>query len=366
MRRWLLLATLLTACAGPNRGATYLRDFDAAQAAESAGHFADASARYDEAARGALVPRDRDHARYLAARALARSGDLAGAAERLRAIADAKPPLEDSAEAANAIAEMQIDRGDEDGWPALLDVTRRFPSSGVARPALRHYLAHEDDAHGARATLDEAQRLAPSFDGTELAETIHYEIALHYAAVGDDARARDALIDCATRWPYPRGAFWDDSLFRASLLDEKLGHVDLAIADLERMLLQREPSLFTGSYERPRYEPAMVRLCALYRDRVHDAARARECFHRLYTDFTTSELRDDALWEEARLYRESGDAGAACARLATLVHDFPDSRFVPCALAECSSIPRPAAKGAPAECHDYIATVRLGAADGTP
>jgi tetratricopeptide (TPR) repeat protein len=359
----LLLAALVTGCAGPDRGDAYLRDFDAAQAAESAGRFADASARYDQAARGALVPRDRDHAVYLAARALARAGDRADAAERLRAIADATPPREDSAEAANALAEMQIDRGGDDGWTALLDVARRFPSSGVARPALRHYLAHEDEAHGAAATLDEAVRLAPSFAGTELDETVHYEIALHYAAVGDDARARDALLACATRWPYPRGAFWDDSLYRASLLDEKLGHVDAAIADLERMLLQREPSFLTGTYERPKYEPAMVRLCALYRDRLRDPARSRECFHRLYTDFTTSELRDDALWEEARLYREGGDGPTACARLGTLVRDFPDSRFVPCALSECSSIPRPAAKGAPAECHGYIAGVRLGRQD---
>jgi tetratricopeptide (TPR) repeat protein len=354
------MGALVAACSAPNRGEVYVRAFAAGEAAESAGRFADASARYDEAAGGANVPRDRDHARYLAARALERSGNFADAATRLRAIALASPPLEDSAEAANAIADMEISRGDDAGWPALLEVATRFPSDGVSRRALRRYVAHEDDVHGARASLDELAKLTPSLDRTELGETVAYEIALHHAALGEDAAARDAFLAVATKWPYPHGAFWDDSLFRASVLDEKLGHVDAAMADLERMLAERESSFFTGTYERPRYEPAMVRLCALARDALHDRARARACFDRLYAAFTTSELRDDALWEESRLFRDDDDPNDACAKLGTLAHDFPDSRYVPCADAECPSIPHASKSGAPTECHAYIATFRLG------
>jgi tetratricopeptide (TPR) repeat protein len=366
----------VVACSAPNRGDVYVRAFAAAEAAESAGRFADAAARYDEAGSGAKVVRDRDHARYLAARNLARSGNYADAAARLRAIALASPPLEDSAEAANAIADMEITHGDGEsarsadrstsadvGWSALLDVATRFPSDGVSRRALRRYVAHEDDAHGAQASLDELTRLTPSLDRTELGETVAYEIALHKAVLGDDAGARDAFLAVAAKWPYPHGAFWDDSLFRASVLDQKLGRIDAAIADLERMLAERESSFFTGTYERPRYEPAMVRLCALARDALHDRPRARACFDRLYTDFTTSELRDDALWEESRLSRDDGDTNGACAKLATLAHDFPDSRYVPCAAAECPSIARPSKSGSPTECHAYIARFRLGAAD---
>jgi tetratricopeptide (TPR) repeat protein len=349
------------ACSAPTRGEVYVRAFAAAEAAESAGRFADASARYDEAAGGARIARDRDHARYLAARNLARSGNRADAATRLRAIALAVPRVEDSAEAANALADMEIARGDADGWAALLDVAKRYPSDGVSRRALRRYVAHEDDVHGARASLDELTGIAPSFAGTELAETMAYEIALHHAALGEDAQARDAFLALATQWPYPHGSFWDDSLFRASVLDRKLGRIEAAIADLERMLVERESSWFTGSYERPRYEPAMVRKCALLRDALHDHTRARACVHELYAEFTTSELRDDALWEESRLAREDGDTSAACATASTLVREFPDSRFVPCALAECATLSRPQKSGAPSECHAYVAKIRLGA-----
>ncbi|HEY2512108.1 MAG TPA: hypothetical protein VGI39_14670 [Polyangiaceae bacterium] len=357
----LTLATTL-ACGTPDRGAEYGRAFNAAEAAETAGRFGEAAARYDEAADGAKIPRDGWHARYLAARALARSGDRADAAVRLKVIADASPPVEDSAEAAYAIAEMQIDRGDPTGWTASLGVARRFPSSGIARRALLRTLAHQDETEGPRATLGTLTSLEPALASTELAETVGYETALRLATLGEDARARDAFVAVATHWPYPHGVFWDDSLYRASLLDEKLGRYTEAVTDLTRMLGERESSWLVGSYERPRFEPAMVRLCALYRDHFHDRAMARACFERLYTDFTHSELRDDALWEESRLSRDAGDAAGACRDLSRMVREFPDSRYTACAVAECPPLASELRDaGAPGDCHPYLTRFRLGA-----
>jgi TolA-binding protein len=361
-----LALTSVAACGGPDRGPAYVSAFAAGEAAESAGHFVDAAARYDEAALGARVPRDADHARYLAARALERSGDRASAAARLRTIALASPPLEDSAEAAYAIGELQIERGDAEGWAALLDVVRRFPSDGIARRALRRIVQHDDETVGPGAALARLEPLAATLERTELGETAAYERALHLAVLGEDARARDAFLAVADRWPYPHGSFWDDSLFRASVLDEKLGRYEEATRDLKKMLSERESSMFIGSYERPRYEPAMVRICALYRDRLRDRAKARDCFAHLYTDFPHSELRDDALWEEARLFRDDGDGASACGRLAQLVSEFPSSRYVPCAAAVCPTLALPKGEGgAPATCHPYIARFRLGV-DDTP
>jgi tetratricopeptide (TPR) repeat protein len=306
------------------------------------------------------VKRDGDHARYLAARALASSGDVADAATRLRAIADASPPVEDSAEALNAVCELQLARGDDGAWPCFAEVATRFPSHGVARLALRRAIAHENEARGQEAGLALVERLAPSLADTELAETIVYERARHLEALGRNEEALAAFVAMTKRWGYAQGSFWDDGLYRASLLAEELGRLDEAMAYLTQMLSERTSSWIMGTYERPRYEPAMVRLCALTRDRLHDRPRARECFDRVYRELTTSELRDDALWEEARLFREDGDAASACARLGTLVHDFPDSRFVPCALEACPAIERPSEGGAPRACHPYLAQVRLG------
>ncbi len=147
------------------------------------------------------------------------------------------------------------------------------------------------------------------------------------------------------------------------MLDEKLGRYDDAAALLTQMLSERESSWIVGTYERPRYGPRRwgSGFAPSKRDRLHDRPAARACFDRLYRDFTTSELRDDALWEEARMLREDGDGPAACNRLAALVHDFPASRFVPCASALCTEITRPTKSGAPVACHPYIEQIRLGA-----
>jgi hypothetical protein len=61
-------------------------------------------------------------------------------------------------------------------------------------------------------------------------------------------------------------------------------------------------------------------------------------------------LRDDALWEEAKLARADGDAAQACSLVGTLVEDFPDSRYAPCARNVCPGAP-PAGRGA---CHPYL------------
>jgi outer membrane protein assembly factor BamD (BamD/ComL family) len=98
----------------------------------------------------------------------------------------------------------------------------------------------------------------------------------------------------------------------------------------------------------------MLRLGALYRDALHDHAKAIATFHRLYTDYAHSTKRAEALWEEAHVWRADGDAKTACDRLATMVSQFPDSRYVPCATKECPEVKRPERSGAPAECREYI------------
>ncbi len=189
---------------------------------------------------------------------------------------------------------------------------------------------------------------------TELVQLVTFLDAVHVETLGDDPAARAAYGRIADRWPYPFGSFFDDALWRASLIDERLGLYPLAIDDLERLLRQRETTSIVGSYERAKYVPAMMRVGELYRDRLHDRARARAAFHRLYADFAHSTLRDRALWLEAALWREDGDAGAACNRLGTLVEQFPDSRYVPCAVEQCRGLARPRSSVAPRDCHEYI------------
>jgi hypothetical protein len=115
------------------------------------------------------------------------------------------------------------------------------------------------------------------------------------------------------------------------------------------MLAVREVSTMGGSYERPRFSAAQFRIAVLYRDRLHDPSGARREFHRLYTEHRTSILRDDALWEEAKLWQVDGHTEKACTVVAALTRDFPASRYAPCAHAVCPAIAPTAGR-----CHAYL------------
>jgi outer membrane protein assembly factor BamD (BamD/ComL family) len=351
----LAAVALATIACAPSHGATYPGKFADAQRAETAGRYAEAAAKYDAAAKAATLERDRDYARYLAARMLLRAGNARDGVARLDEVAAASPPNEHSAEAAYQAASARIDNGDADrGWRDMEQVLTRFPDSGIAHSALRRLVVHKDEA-GKKVALEwlEAQAKGPVGSGG-VGELVSFQIAEHLASLESWSGAHDQFLATATRWPYPYGALWDDSLFRASEMDEKTSHPQHAIADLERMLVERETTSLVGSYQRPRMSPALFRIGLIYARDLHDREHARAAFHRLYTEFTTSKLRADALWFEASLWAEEGDAKTQCARLETLASDFPDSRYVPCVVEKCPSV-KPAEKSkAPKTCHPYL------------
>ena len=326
----------------------------AAARAEGAGRFAEAARAYDAASSAGRRAPDRDQARWNAAEMVARDGEVAVAVSRFEAIAS-DATSEHQAEAAYRVAIMRVESGDADrGWLDVEQVPRRFPTHGIAHVAVRRLVQHADEA-GPRAGLEELRALDRDLGSTELAPLLAFLAAEHLEALGDDRGAREAYARIADRWGYPFGAFFDDSLWHASLIDERLGLYQSAIDDLERLLRERETTSIVGSYERPKFVPAMLRVGELYRDRLHDRARARGAFHRLYANFAHSTVRDRALWLEAALWRDDGDARTACDRLGTLIGTFPDSRYVPCAMLECGNLERPRVSVAPRECHEYIA-----------
>jgi tetratricopeptide (TPR) repeat protein len=343
----------LGACA-PNRGDEYTKSLAEARRAHTAGRFADAAAKYDDAAKQAKIPRDAIYMRYEAALARARAGDVARAATELRAIATAKPPNAYSAQAAFKAADLAIDSDAAAGHAELAAIPIEFPDSGVAQVSVVR-LARWDDEHGGPGkAIERLDAMLPKVKGKNVEQTILYERAKRLAVLGKHEEARDAFLDIASRWPYPFGSFFDDSLYRASEMEEKLGRPREAVAHLENLLSHREVSSFMGSYERPRYIPAVLRIAKLYEEKLNDRGKAREALHRLYSEFKTSTLRDDALWREAELWRKDGDNGKMCDRLDTLASDFPDSRYVPCAMEKCPSIKRSSKSKAPKTCHAYL------------
>jgi len=90
------------------------------------------------------------------------------------------------------------------------------------------------------------------------------------------------------------------------------------------------------------------------KDDLHDAKRARALFHAAYARFPDWGERDVALWRESELFAKDGLTGEACATLAALAREFPDSRYVPCVRQRCPGVTPAPGGHAPAECHAYI------------
>jgi tetratricopeptide (TPR) repeat protein len=345
---WLLAAVVGLACA-PSIPPRFQEERAAAERAYAAGRYDEAALHWQRAEGAAERKRDRNEARYRRAASLERAGRHAEA-QRVLSSVDEKSSR--AARAAYDRAIIEIERGNaEKGYAELKATMRRYPASGVAPSALARLTQREEDRGGLSAALAYLEKVEPEYRSTELSERIGYLHAETLERANRIPEARDLYLDVAKRFPYPFGALWDDALWKASLLEEKLGNVPGAIQHLERMLKEMEPSsLGQGSYQRPRYAAARFRIAELYRDKVRDPARAVREFRKVWDDHPTSILRDDAAWQEARLERAEGQPDKACSTLRRLIEAAPDSRYSACAQALCPSVsPPPKSK-----CHAYV------------
>jgi tetratricopeptide (TPR) repeat protein len=347
----LLVALGASACA-PTLPRSYQEARAAGHRAYSAGRYDEAARMYRDAARASSRVHDRDEMLFLEAAAHQRAGRHREARARYEALLAASPTGGRASRAAHEVAELEIAHGDEERGYALLEAAfLRFPTSGPSRHALTRYLKHLDETRGVEAALAYLQARLALLEHKGLGEAARYQMADRLERLGRAAEARDAFVQCARAYPYPHGGLYDDSLMRASLLDEKLGDPRLAIERLREMLGVREPSLMSGSYERTKFSAAQMRIAVLLRDALHDHAAARRELRALFTDHRSSILRDDALWAEARLAAQDGDRSGACEAASLLVRELPDSRFAACASLLCESVP---ALPKPRPCHDYI------------
>jgi TolA-binding protein len=320
-------------------GNTFVRAFAAGDRAYGAGRFAEAAHAYEEAAKVAERDRDKEEALFAAADALHRGGDDDGALRIFDQLAAARPAGERTFYAAFRAARIRIARGQvKEGYAALTKVFTEAPEVGVAHQALRKVVRHVEETEGKAAALQYEVSLYASFEGNRLGEEILYDVSLRKIDIGDANGALDGFLKCADKYPYPGGALFDDALFHASLLHEQLGDAKAAIEDLRRLLAVREQSDFNGTYDRPRMGPAQFRIAELQRDKLSDHAAARASFRRVYDDFPRSLLRPKALYFEAKLAHDDGDANGACAVAKKLLDEFPDTRWARKADDTCTAV----------------------------
>lgn len=349
-RGWRLgvVALVWWASACASRTTAFDRVEAAATRAYSHGRYEEAAELWLAAARQSEVSRDAAEARYRAAASLSRAGRM-DQARRLYAELAAETQ-ERSARSAFDLARLELKQGNElEGYGLLRAAVERFPNSGLAPRALEEYLGWLEDAAGVPAALDYLQRTGPALGHTELAERMLYLRARLLHRSGRLAEAQGAYLLVAARFPYPKGALWDDALWHAAAIEDSRGDYRAAAGHLSRMLRERETPGLHGSLERPRYVAARYRLAILYRDRLRDLAAARRQFQLLAAEHPTSRLRDDALWESALISFELGLSKDACSDLHHLVATAPQSRYVDCAHRLCPDLRESAQP-----CRDYL------------
>lgn len=344
------MTALLGALGGcaPSRGDAYEQAFAAGQRAMHAGRFTEAARHFDEAAGQALRVKDRDEARFLQGRSMERAGRWKEARGAYEQILREDGPR--TARATFEVARLELDHGNADkGRAMLLDAAKRYPEHGLSTSAVKELARQAEDKGAEEGRLSWLRANANTFKGTSLEQLFEYEIALSLERLNRDTEARDAFVESAERHPYPFGPYTDDALWHAALIEEDAGRHQEAIELLRRLLSPREVSTQMGSYERPRFSAAQMKIAEIYRDGLKDNDAALREFRRLYNGHPTSVLRDDAMWAEAAILRGQNKAEEACDVAKRLARELPESRFARCVTAFCPSEP-PAKQ----PCPDYV------------
>jgi len=328
-----LLAVAVLGC-GPAHGDAWINTMAAAKRAYSAGRYSEAAKAFATAATSAKRLKDRDEALFMQARMLRRMGNDEGAIAVYKKLIASSPRGPRHGRAAFEIAGLTIEHVDATrGWQMLQQAIEEFPDHGAARGAIRKLVAHLDETNR-KALAELLNRWLTKLRGSDSEQRVKYELARLAARRGDKKKALQLMLRAAREHPYPKGNLTDDALWRASLYAEELGEAARAIAILQELLATREVAQ-GGSYERPRFPQAQMRIAQLYRDRLGDMARARREFRRTYTLHSTSILADDAMWQEALMALRMRDSEGACGIVRELPSRFPRSRYRRCVREIC-------------------------------
>lgn len=288
------------------------------------GRFDEARAAYANAAEHAERRVDRDEALYREAKTLQRLGRDAEALPLLDQLAVEEPPSRRTGRSLYDAGRIRLRMHDDaNALRNFQAVVLRFPDHGISSRALVRVLEMMPDGPVRDAWLNEALSRVGTHDiGDDILST-QATLALEH---GDRARARALWERIVEEHPYPVGQRWDDALWRLADLDELEGNPAAAAQHLERMLSLLETTTTPGSYTLPRFPAAMLRLGILFRDSLHDRARAIATFERLRSELRFSTLRDDALLEIAVTALQDGDVPRACEALSGVLGEFEVGR----------------------------------------
>jgi hypothetical protein len=214
----------------------------------------------------------------------------------------------------------------KDAWTALWRIITDHPDEPAAADAIRALLA-DGRRRDPRALAEEVGKLLTPLAGTAVADNLLWSLAdldEHELANLPAARALYDQIPV----DYPQSGLRDDARWHAARLSRALGDPAGAATRLRALLATREVALGAGSYFSIWLDDAQLELGRILRDDLHDATGAATAFRRLSQDYPASILKDDALYELAVTLDRAGDRPRACAAVAKLARDAPESKYL--------------------------------------
>lgn len=336
----LVLSLALSVAAGAcvptiskQRGETHLNAMAEAEAHQHHGRLQEAADAYAKAAETAERRVDRDEAKYRESRVYARLGNYEKAKQLCDQLGEAEPIARRTLRARLDAARYRLLSEDESEMKSADDALRslitEFPDSAAARGALRMLAArHIDGVEDKEEALAWLEALLEEVRNESIGEplmNIQGELLL---SLGRRDEAIGIFESQVEKYPYPQGRRWDDALYRLAELALEDKNPKKAIAFLEQMIEVHESSYIIGSYTRPMFSKAALKIARIYRDELNDPKAAIKAYAHVRSEFPRSLSVDDALEEEAELRLAQGDRGAGCDLLREVIakHDAGSAR----------------------------------------
>ncbi len=320
----------LAACSAPALPA----DLAAAEGHHKAGRVDAAERSYLAAQSSCKKIRDRRLRREHCADAHIRRAELLEDQDRLADAAaayEATPAALEGDEVPSAKAlyragRLRLRLGEEArGYDLLWKTITDYPDVAYANDALRVLLA-DGRGRNPKQLYGVLAGLVESLEGAEIGDALLYAMA--------DLAERELATPAVALQHYdritvdfPQGGLRDEAWWHGARIARALGDPRGAAARLRKLLATREVAFGVGSYFSIWLDDAQLELGRVLRDDLADVDGARAAFERLPRDYPASILRDDALWELAVTQQKAGRRDQACATLARLRRDWPESRW---------------------------------------
>lgn len=330
IRATAILAVLAAACSAP----ALIPDLANAEEHERAGRHDQALAAYTRAQTSCLRIENKRRRRVTCANAylhraelLERMGRKREAAAAYEGVPAALPHDKPAgAQATYRAGKLYLQLGeDKRAYTLLWRTMTRYPNEAFAGDALKIIL-RDGRRRNARQLYKVLWDLYAVTKKTRVADNVLYTMArLAEDEFKDRRRALQHYDELAAG--YRNSGLYDDALWHGARLARTLGDSTGAVQRLRKLLSTREVARGVGSYFSIWLDNAQLRLGIVLRDDLKDIRGAVKAFRALPELYPASVLRDDALYELAVAWHAGNNATKACATLAKLKKNWPDSKY---------------------------------------